>query len=147
MLTCKKCFCAKAFALNESIKKQAISKMCWQGHEYQVAVATPKSVHQNSIHQPLASVGNIGTQLVKKSPAPGPKTAAKGKKWTDPHYGVIWKKKQSEETGADFRQNNILLRGNAYVNPSRMPICVLCSKPYNSDLMYIRCGNDCQSKT
>ncbi|OVA17876.1 zinc finger protein [Macleaya cordata] len=140
-ITCKKCFCAKAFALNESVKKQAISKICWQGQEYQVAVAAREGAQQNSYQQPLAYAGNIETQMVKKSRMPGPKLATKGKKVTVPNYGVIWKKKNSEETGAEFRLTNILLRGNAYLDPSRIPTCVLCSKPYNSDLMYISCGS------
>ncbi|KAK1263882.1 hypothetical protein QJS04_geneDACA008375 [Acorus gramineus] len=55
--------------------------------------------------------------------------------------GLIWKKKNSKsnETGIDFRINNVILRGNADMGLTNKPICALCSKPYSSDLIYIRC--------
>ncbi|KAI3989813.1 hypothetical protein MKX01_040783 [Papaver californicum] len=173
-VTCKKCFCAKAYALSESNKKQAISKMNWQGQEYQVAMASGEAIQQNNIHQPIASagtqmvkklviygpkpppnsinesvasVGNVGTQTVMKLPMAGPKSAVKGKKVkaTDEYFGVIWKKKQSADTGSKFRQNHILLRGNAHIDQLIAPKCALCVKPYNPDLMYICCANSCKN--
>ncbi|GER39722.1 metalloendopeptidases [Striga asiatica] len=54
------------------------------------------------------------------------------------HWGLIWRKNNCEDTGADFRLENIILRGNPDKNPDR-PNCCLCSKPYNAELMYIKC--------
>lgn len=59
------------------------------------------------------------------------------------NLGVIWRKK-SEDTGTDFRLRNILLKGNPN-GDSLTPICQLCRKPYDPDLMYIRCET-CSSK-
>ncbi|KAA8550243.1 hypothetical protein F0562_001927 [Nyssa sinensis] len=53
-------------------------------------------------------------------------------------WGLIWKKKKAKDTGIDFRLKNILLRGNPDTSFSG-PVCHLCHKPYNSDLMYICC--------
>ncbi|KAJ0020610.1 hypothetical protein Pint_31990 [Pistacia integerrima] len=53
-------------------------------------------------------------------------------------WGIIWKKKNVEDKGADFRRANILLRGSSDVQ-GLGPVCDLCQLPYNSDLMYIHC--------
>ena len=58
--------------------------------------------------------------------------------------GIIWRKKNNEDTGIDFRHKNILSRGSP--NGKRlMPECNLCRKEYNCDLMYIHCET-CASK-
>ncbi|KAL6510987.1 hypothetical protein OROGR_022111 [Orobanche gracilis] len=54
------------------------------------------------------------------------------------HWGLIWLKNNCEDTGVDFRLKNILLRGNPDMHLTK-PSCRLCNKPYNADLMYIRC--------
>ncbi|CAA0815005.1 PHD finger family protein [Striga hermonthica] len=54
------------------------------------------------------------------------------------HWGLIWRKNNCEDTGADFRLKKIILRGNPDKNPER-PDCCLCSKPYNAERMYINC--------
>lgn len=63
-----------------------------------------------------------------------------GKKNSKTHlsWGLIWKKKDPEDTGIDFRLKHLLLKGNPNGN-LLAPVCHLCTKPYNSDLMYIRC--------
>nr|KYP68630.1 Nucleosome-remodeling factor subunit BPTF [Cajanus cajan] len=53
-------------------------------------------------------------------------------------WGIIWKKKNNEDTGNDFSRRNILLKGGSSM-PQSQPVCHLCSKPYSSDLMYICC--------
>ncbi|XP_071685524.1 DDT domain-containing protein PTM-like isoform X2 [Rutidosis leptorrhynchoides] len=52
--------------------------------------------------------------------------------------GLIWKKRSPNDTGVDFRLNNLLLKNNPNGH-LLAPQCQLCSRPYNSDLMYIRC--------
>lgn len=66
------------------------------------------------------------------------------KKTRKSNWGLIWRKKNSEDTGIDFRLKNILMRGNVdkgFMNP----VCRLCNQPYNADLMYI-CCETCKSK-
>ncbi|RDX61089.1 DDT domain-containing protein PTM, partial [Mucuna pruriens] len=58
-------------------------------------------------------------------------------------WGIIWKKKNNEDTDNDFRLRNILLKGGSNM-PQLQPVCHLCRKPYMSDLMYIRCET-CQN--
>lgn len=59
-------------------------------------------------------------------------------------WGIIWKKKNIENSDIDFRLKNILLKGGSGL-PQIEPVCHLCHKPYRSDLMYI-CCETCQSK-
>ncbi|XP_057781903.1 DDT domain-containing protein PTM-like isoform X2 [Salvia miltiorrhiza] len=54
------------------------------------------------------------------------------------NWGLIWRKKYSEDTGFDFRSRNILLSGNMDRELMK-PVCRLCDQPYNSGVMYIRC--------
>ncbi|XP_011090113.1 DDT domain-containing protein PTM-like [Sesamum indicum] len=54
------------------------------------------------------------------------------------HWGLIWRKKNYEDTGMDFRLKNILLRGNLDRDLPE-PLCRLCNQPYNANLIYIRC--------
>ncbi|TKY67122.1 Nucleosome-remodeling factor subunit BPTF [Spatholobus suberectus] len=58
-------------------------------------------------------------------------------------WGIIWKKKNNEDTDNDFRLRNILLKGGSSM-PQLKPVCHLCRKPYMSDLMYI-CCETCQN--
>ncbi|KAK4409035.1 DDT domain-containing protein PTM [Sesamum angolense] len=97
----------------------------------------PRSTNKRGLvgHKgPSASVGTLeyssemkltnGSTVAKKS---------KNKNW-----GLIWRKKNCEDTGIDFRLKNILLRGNPDMDLTK-PLCRLCNQPYNSELMYIRC--------
>lgn len=99
---------------------------------------------QQKQHIPLPIVN------VKAPPKKKPSDINRGsasKKGTCLSNGLIWKKKNSKlDLGADFRLNNILLRGNPGMDPSRRPLCHLCNEPYNSNLMYIRCES-CSGET
>lgn len=66
------------------------------------------------------------------------------KKHSKLNWGLIWRKKFSEDTGFDFRLKNILHSGNTDRELMK-PICRLCDQPYNGDVMYIRC-EACKSK-
>ncbi|KAL9171363.1 hypothetical protein ABFS82_04G204400 [Erythranthe guttata] len=54
------------------------------------------------------------------------------------HWGLIMGRRNGEDVGIDFRLKNIIPRGNPDMNLTG-PVCRLCSKPYKSDLMYVRC--------
>ncbi|KAJ0973469.1 hypothetical protein J5N97_021428 [Dioscorea zingiberensis] len=58
--------------------------------------------------------------------------------------GLIWKRKKGDESGKDFRLENIILRSKNGMVPSKQPTCSLCNTAYRPDLMYIRCEK-CQS--
>ncbi|KAG4979921.1 hypothetical protein JHK85_033879 [Glycine max] len=58
-------------------------------------------------------------------------------------WGIIWQKKNNEDTDNDFWLRNILLKGGSNM-PQLKPVCHLCRKPYMSDLTYI-CCETCQN--
>ncbi|KAM0940325.1 putative transcription factor interactor and regulator LIM family [Dioscorea sansibarensis] len=58
--------------------------------------------------------------------------------------GLIWKRKKGDESGKDFRLENIILRSKEGMVSSKQPTCSLCKGVYRPDLMYIRCEK-CQS--
>lgn len=66
------------------------------------------------------------------------------KKAKKSNWGLIWRKQNCEDTGIDFRLKKILMRGNVDKDVLN-PVCRLCNKPYNADLMYI-CCEGCGSK-
>ncbi|KAF8397829.1 hypothetical protein HHK36_016754 [Tetracentron sinense] len=137
LTTCNKCYHAAALTLNENSYKSPISQLPLQERGYWSAVT--KGARQNGYHQPLESIGIREIHPEMKPPTPHP-NSAKGRRGSGYSYGIVWKKKKNnEKNGANFRLSNILLRGKADLDPSRRPLCVLCSKPYNSDLMYICC--------
>ena len=78
-----------------------------------------------------------------KQVASGSNSAAKSRR-KNCSWGIIWRKKNIDDTGIDFRLKNILLKGGSGI-PQLEPVCHLCRKPYRSDLMYIHCET-CQSK-
>ena len=52
------------------------------------------------------------------------------------NWGVIWKKKNVEDTGTDFRLKNILFPSSSVMLNI---VCNLCKKDYDRNLMYIHC--------
>lgn len=59
------------------------------------------------------------------------------------NFGVIWRKKNAEDTGLYFRRENIISRCSS--DKLLKPICALCKEPYDCNLMYIHCET-CKSK-
>lgn len=59
-------------------------------------------------------------------------------------WGVIWRKKNSEDTGASFRHQNVVLAAQSD-QPNPGPVCWICKLPYNPGQTYIHCTN-CDSK-
>ncbi|KAI7741113.1 hypothetical protein M8C21_002132 [Ambrosia artemisiifolia] len=84
---------------------------------------------ENSKSQPLQSVGQK-PEVFNSSKA--------SKKKSKVCLGLIWKKRNPNDTGTEFRKNNILLKGDPN-GRLLAPMCHLCKQPYNSDLMYILC--------
>lgn len=136
--SCRQCFNAKAFSRKESTESPT-SPLLLQTRENPANGTIIRLPKVKGYSQPFASAramdngqeikhGTSGSSLVTKSRA------------KLPTWGVIWRKKICDDTGSEFRVNNILLRGDADLRWSG-PVCHLCGKPYNSELMYIRCQN------
>ncbi|XP_010278256.1 PREDICTED: DDT domain-containing protein PTM-like [Nelumbo nucifera] len=138
LITCNQCYCAKIVTVNEISKKSPISQVPFQEQKRQnVEAVVGKGSFQNGHLQSLFS-GNMGIPQETKPPTLKSNLETRGRRVTGPSYGLIWRK-NNEETGEDFRLRNILFKGNADTDLSIRPICHLCRKPYDHDLMYICC--------
>ncbi|KAI3683586.1 hypothetical protein L1987_84094 [Smallanthus sonchifolius] len=157
LITCKRCYIVKDVApKNESVGDSPTSPLLLQGQESQHSTTLVKVGKQNGHERPLEYSNPIPSQ---------PKKGTNGKKSSKNRHlqsvdrkpksinskwskmknsknsklclGLIWKKRNLNDTGTEFRINNILLKGNP--NGHLLPKCHLCTQPYNSELMYILC--------
>ena len=97
----------------------------------------PAVTTTNAIPMGVNSVSHNGS-LINRPAVKKTKTNARS------NWGLIWRKKFSEDTGFDFRSRNILLSGNTDRDLMK-PVCRLCDQPYTGDAMYI-CCESCKSK-
>ncbi|KAF5937654.1 hypothetical protein HYC85_025160 [Camellia sinensis] len=130
LITCKRCSPTKTIPKSENSNESSTRPLLLQGQEFQNAVTVSKGAKQKSFIQPSTPVGHLGSFLKIKSAPRGSSLAAKNRHRLC-SWGLIWKKKNLEDNGIDFRLKNLLLRGNSDMS---WP-----GPPYNSDLMYIRC--------
>lgn len=141
LITCKSCNKTETIMQNEIYNVSPTSPLLLQRQEPQNTLTEFKGEKQNGCNRPLISNGALNRSSERKLTSNGsmlkPKKRSKINSW-----GLIWKKKNCDDTGIDFRLKNILLKGNP--NLSKVE-CDLCKKPYNSDLMYI-CCETCKSK-
>ncbi|XP_052184924.1 DDT domain-containing protein PTM-like [Diospyros lotus] len=141
LITCKKCSLPKTLPQRETINGSPTSPLLLQGVAFQNALTINKGTKLKSFNQPQKFVKHVESSSEMKSATHSsalvPKDRRKLCSW-----GLIWKKKNTDDNGIDFRLNNILLKGNSGGSWAR-PVCVLCQRPYNSDLMYIHC-NTCE---
>ncbi|KAK1301016.1 hypothetical protein QJS10_CPB13g01710 [Acorus calamus] len=136
-VTCKQCHHLQISAANDNHMKHL--KAQFPVHQSQSPMASfPKLVQQDNYRQ-FTPVRKIDIVQERKQHSSGTETRVNRVK--SRCNGLIWKKKNSKsnETGIDFRINNVILGGNADMGLTNKPICVLCSKPYSSNLTYVRC--------
>lgn len=144
LIICKECYNARVLARNEINIKSPTTLLPLQGQDCCSAPSVSKGMQVKSSTQPwkLVSIRSkensvkIQESSDTKQSASHSRLASKRSKLCN--WGVIWRKKNSDETGIDFRRANILTRGVSD-NHFLKPICELCEQPYNSDLMYIHC--------
>ncbi|KAK2984531.1 hypothetical protein RJ640_025028, partial [Escallonia rubra] len=136
ILTCNQCNYAKAVTQSDNNKESPTSPLLLQGEEFQTPVTVTKGGRQNGYKRPSAS-GALENSYEMISRTQDSTLAAKSKQ-RNCSWGLIWKKKNCEDTCIDFRLNNIVLKGNPNINASSLE-CHLCHESYNPDLMYIRC--------
>lgn len=142
LITCNQCYHVKFLGPSEVSSESPTSPLPLQLQEYQTAVTVTKVTRSSAFNQPLACVRTQEScSEVKKATNSGLATKTQSKTLS---WGIIWKKKNIEDTGAAFRKANILVRGSSNEHGLR-PVCYLCQLPYNSDLMYIHCET-CESK-
>lgn len=136
LITCKQCYQSKL--VNQSSYESPTSPLLLQGQEFPIDTM----VHQAE----KFATGNNSSPSGDVFPPPKyskPNTASKSadkSKRKLASWGLIWRKKNCDDTGTDFRLKHILLKGNHKMDGSSI-VCHLCRKPYNPNLMYIRCQN------
>ncbi|XP_022729201.1 DDT domain-containing protein PTM-like isoform X2 [Durio zibethinus] len=146
LIICKQCYHAKVLAQNEVNTKSPTTMLSMQGRDCHSTPAVTKGMQVKGSTKPIKPLASIrikensvrtqerSSDMKQSASLSG--LAAKRSKLCN--WGVIWRKKNSNETGIDFRRANILTKGGSD-NHFLKPICELCEQPYNSDLMYIHC--------
>lgn len=142
LATCKQCHHAKLLTQKESCNESPTSPLLLQGQE-RSTLAVLKGPRPKCDGQGLISTRTKNSRLDMKLVASDFPLETKGRSRSC-SWGVIWKKKNNEDTGFDFRLKNILLKEGSGL-PQLDPVCRLCHKPYRSDLMYI-CCETCKRK-
>ncbi|KAK4441253.1 DDT domain-containing protein PTM [Sesamum alatum] len=133
LITCKQC-CETQSAIQVE-KNNVLPTSPWhlQGQEFpKPATATERG--KSVGYKGSLAVGTLEHPSAVKSIT----RAAVAMKSRKLHWGLIWRKNNYEDTGMEFRLKNILLRGNLDRDLPE-PLCRLCNRPYNAELIYIRC--------
>ncbi|RYR23376.1 hypothetical protein Ahy_B03g068612 isoform B [Arachis hypogaea] len=164
LTTCNQCYHAKFLAQKETSNESPTSPLLLQGRENNsltilkglkskysdLAQKSAKAKDSRPEAKQAKQVASMTvlkeakTSTKSKDSHPDRKQLASGSSSaTATHrrncsWGVIWKKKNIDDTGDEFRLKNILLKGASGIL-QEPPICHLCRKKYCSDLMYIHC--------
>ncbi|CAL9749761.1 unnamed protein product [Musa acuminata subsp. burmannicoides] len=131
-ITCKICYHAKTAALNASRKEILNSQLPLRRQDQ--LMSGNKFMPQMTAPCSSGSTGKAEVQGTRSS-----KLEGNNKRRTCLSYGLIWKRKKGDDSGKNFRLENIILKCKEGINPPRNPTCCLCNSPYHSNLMYIRC--------
>nr|XP_019704115.1 DDT domain-containing protein PTM isoform X2 [Elaeis guineensis] len=137
-ITCKLCYHTKSAALNASRREILNSQLPSQRQDR--LVAGPTFMLKIGYPHTARSVGKAEAHLEMRPLASGPNSGRKAKRsGACQSFGLIWKRNKGDESGQDFRVENIILKSNEGISSPRRPICCLCNSSYRSDLMYICC--------
>uniref|UniRef100_A0A7N0U7F0 Uncharacterized protein n=1 Tax=Kalanchoe fedtschenkoi TaxID=63787 RepID=A0A7N0U7F0_KALFE len=136
-ITCKQCYFMKPLTQGETSNSPTSPLLPFQGQgQGRSAMKSIKGSKLISVDQPLSAAGNDKSHHAKR-PSASHSTLTKKKKNKILSWGLIWKKKKTDNN-CDFLRTNFLLRGTVCFESAK-PACTLCQKPYNPDLTYIRC--------
>lgn len=120
----------------ETSNESPTSPLLLRGQEHN-SVTVLKGSRSICHEKTLKSIKTKGTRPETKQGASDSTSPTKNRR-RNCSWGVIWRKNNADDTGADFRLKNIILKGFSGA-PHLKPECLLCRKPYSSDLMYIYC--------
>ncbi|KAL8484395.1 hypothetical protein ACS0TY_026892 [Phlomoides rotata] len=134
VITCKQCCESQGATRVGNIRVPPTCPSLLQGRDSPIPVTATKHVNPIGGKGASTSLGPSEDSSEVKSTD----LSAVAKKTRKSNWGLIWRKKNCEDTGIDFRLKNVLMRGNVDKGVLN-PVCRLCNKPYNADLMYICC--------
>ncbi|KAJ7981103.1 DDT domain-containing protein PTM [Quillaja saponaria] len=134
-IKCKQCYNANLLIQNETTNESPTSPLLMLGREQNLETVTkgPRPKCNQAITL-TTRAWDIRAEMKQGSSDSSLATKSRRRPCS---WGIIWRRKNIENTGIDFRLRNILLRGGSGVQLK--PVCFLCQKPYRSDLMYICC--------
>ncbi|XP_076888499.1 DDT domain-containing protein PTM-like isoform X1 [Bidens hawaiensis] len=159
IITCRRCHIEKdATPKKEIVGDSPTSPLLLQGQESQHSTSLIKVGKQNGHERPLSYPNPTPNQpkkftsgkkssksrlLQSVDQKSKPYSSSKGSRPKNSKaskfcLGLIWKKRNFNDTGHEFRINSILLKGNPNGH-LLAPKCNLCTQPYNPELMYLRC--------
>ncbi|EHA8588477.1 DDT domain-containing protein PTM [Cocos nucifera] len=137
-ITCKLCYHTKSATLNASRKEILNNQLPSQGQDR--LAAGPTSMLKIGFPYAAQLAVKAEAHLEVRPLDSDPNSERKAKRnGACQSFGLIWKQKKSDESGQDFRVENIILKSNEGMTCSRKPICCLCNSSYRSDMMYICC--------
>ncbi|CAN7005909.1 hypothetical protein IGI04_009660 [Brassica rapa subsp. trilocularis] len=137
LVTCKRCYLARARSLITINHRHPTTPTVLINGQQQSAV-TPviKTQIKPLVKQlPSSNTGDKASGVKQVTPDSNmtPMSQHKTLSW-----GVIWRKKHSDDTGASFRRQNVVLAAQSD-QPNPGPVCWLCKLPYNHGQTYIHC--------
>ncbi|KAF8098895.1 hypothetical protein N665_0256s0025 [Sinapis alba] len=135
LVTCKRCYLAKARSLININHRHPTTPSVVINGQHQNAVTPVIKTQTKPLIQQFQSSNTRDNASGAKKITPDSNMAPKHKTLS---WGIIWRKKNLEETGVSFRQQNILLAGRSD-QPNQGPVCGICKLPYNPGLTYIHC--------
>lgn len=143
LVTCKRCYLARARSLININHRHPTTPTVLINRPLQNAVTPVTKTKIKPLNQQLPSSKIRDTASGVKQFTPDSNLAPKSKHKTL-SWGVIWRKKNLEDTGVSFRHQNVLLAARSD-QPNPEPVCWICKLPYNPGLTYIHCTS-CDSK-
>ncbi|KAF8084916.1 hypothetical protein N665_0693s0008 [Sinapis alba] len=137
LVTCKRCYLARARSLVNINHRHPTTPTVMINGQHQNAVTTVVKTQIKPLVQQLPSSNTRDKTSGIKQITPDSKMAPMSKHKTL-SWGVIWRKKNSEDTGVSFRRQNVVLAAQSN-QPNPGPACWLCKLPYNPGQTYIHC--------
>ncbi|KAL9686850.1 hypothetical protein QQ045_031243 [Rhodiola kirilowii] len=135
VITCKQCYFMKPLTQGESSNSPTSPLLPFRGQAQ--GRSAMKGTNGNQLRSVDQTTFGIDKSHSTTRPSAMNTTIAKKKNKKMLSWGLIWKKKKTEDS-RDFLLTNLLLRGTM-CRESPKPACALCQKSYNPDLTYIRC--------
>ncbi|XP_024011451.1 DDT domain-containing protein PTM isoform X2 [Eutrema salsugineum] len=137
LVTCKRCYLARARSLINVNQRHPTTPTVLINGQHPNPVTPLIKTQIKPLNQQLSSSNIRDNASGVKQITPDSNVAPKSKQKTL-SWGVIWRKKNLEDTSASFRHQNVLLAGQSD-QPNLEPVCWLCKLPYNPRLTYIHC--------
>ncbi|KAJ0261347.1 PHD finger family protein [Hirschfeldia incana] len=138
LVTCKRCYLARAHSIININHRHPATPTTLINGQNQNAVTPVVKTQIKPLVQQLPTSNTRDKASGVKQITPDSNMAPKSHQHKTLSWGVIWRKKSSEDTGASFRRQHVVLAAQSD-QPNPGPACWICKLPYNPDQTYIHC--------